>query len=131
MTAFGDPELRRAYAGKRVFVTGHTGFKGSWLTLWLRELGAEVSGYALAPDGDPTLFSALNLTASCKHVVADVRDYDRLRAELRKARPDVVFHLAAQAIVRESFVLDRPGDLMRHEHPPTPCGKRWHDVGFQ
>jgi len=96
-------ELRRAYAGRRVLVTGHTGFKGGWLTLWLRELGAEVTGYALAPDPMPSLFLAAGIERACRHVIADVRDLARLRAVVEEARPEVVFHLAAQPLVRRSY----------------------------
>ncbi|HEX9050196.1 MAG TPA: CDP-glucose 4,6-dehydratase [Anaeromyxobacter sp.] len=103
MAAPTRDELRRAYAGKRVLVTGHTGFKGGWLTLWLRELGAEVTGYALAPDPMPSLFLAAGVERACRHVVADVRDLPRLRAAVREARPDAVFHLAAQPLVRRSY----------------------------
>lgn len=98
-------ELRAAYAGKKVLLTGHTGFKGSWLTLWLRDLGAEVTGYALAPDPAPSLFVAAGVERACRHVVADVRDLARLRAVLRETRPDFVFHLAAQPLVRLSYEL--------------------------
>jgi CDP-glucose 4,6-dehydratase len=106
VTTQGHPhadELRRAYAGKRVLLTGHTGFKGGWLTLWLRSLGAEVTGYALAPDPMPSLFEAAAVEAACRHVVADVRDLPRLRTVLRETRPDYVFHLAAQPLVRLSY----------------------------
>jgi CDP-glucose 4,6-dehydratase len=96
-------ELRRAYAGKRVLLTGHTGFKGSWLTLWLDSLGAEVTGYALAPDPMPSLFEAAGVASACRHVVADVRDLPRLMAVLDETRPDYVFHLAAQPLVRLSY----------------------------
>ena len=91
------------YAGRRVFVTGHTGFKGSWLSYWLTQLGAEVTGYALDPPTDPSLFEALDLGGLVRHVVADVRDFGRLSAELVASRPDVVFHLAAQPLVRQSY----------------------------
>jgi CDP-glucose 4,6-dehydratase len=91
------------YAGRRVFITGHTGFKGSWLSYWLTQLGAEVTGYALDPPTDPSLFETLDLGALVHHVVADVRDFRRLSAELMAARPDVVFHLAAQPLVRYSY----------------------------
>jgi CDP-glucose 4,6-dehydratase len=97
-----EEELRTAYSGKRVLVTGHTGFKGSWLTAWLNELGAEVTGYALEPE-EPSLFLALGLSASCEHVIADVRDAAKLRTVMRASRPDFVFHLAAQALVRRSY----------------------------
>ncbi len=96
-------ELRRTYAGKRVLVTGHTGFKGGWLALWLRELGAEVTGYALAPDPMPSLFLAAAVERACRHVVADVRDLARLRAVVSEVRPDFAFHLAAQPLVRRSY----------------------------
>jgi CDP-glucose 4,6-dehydratase len=99
-------ELRRAYAGKKVFLTGHTGFKGSWLALWLRELGAEVTGYALPPDPMPSLFLAARVERACaRSHLADVRDLPRLRAAIAEARPDHVFHLAAQPLVRLSYEL--------------------------
>jgi CDP-glucose 4,6-dehydratase len=106
MNAPGRAELARAYAGKRVLVTGHTGFKGSWLTVWLEALGAEVTGYALAPDASPSLFEAAGVERACRHVEADLRDAAQLRAALNEARPDYVFHLAAQPLVRLSY--DRP-----------------------
>ena len=92
------------WKGKRVFMTGHTGFKGSWLTLWLAEMGAEVFGYALAPETDPNLFDGLGVAGDCHHVVADIRDLDRLRAALADARPHVAIHMAAQPLVRRSYV---------------------------
>ncbi len=96
-------ELRAAYAGKRVLVTGHTGFKGAWLTLWLADLGAEVTGYALAPDTTPALFDRARAGVACRSVIADVRDSARLAAVVREVRPDVILHLAAQALVRRSY----------------------------
>ncbi len=92
-----------AFDGRRVFVTGHTGFKGAWLTSWLFGLGAEVTGYALPPATEPSLFDALDLAARVRHVVADVRDRDRLSREMAAARPSIVFHLAAQPLVRRSY----------------------------
>lgn len=92
------------WAGKRVFVTGHTGFKGSWLSLLLSDLGAEVTGYSLEPATDPSLFEIARVAETIRHnVFHDIRDYDRLQAELRNAQPDVVFHLAAQPLVRYSY----------------------------
>lgn len=93
-----------AYAGKKVFVTGHTGFKGSWLCEWLLQLGAEVTGYSLAPNTKPALFNQLGLKSRLNHVIGDVRDLPKLRRVLQNAKPDFVFHLAAQPLVRESYV---------------------------
>ena len=95
-----DPAFWRR---KRVFVTGHTGFKGGWLTLFLRELGAEVTGYALAPDQEPSLFDVTQVDAGIRSEISDIRDAERLRASVAQAKPDVVFHLAAQALVRKSY----------------------------
>jgi CDP-glucose 4,6-dehydratase len=92
-----------AWEGRKVFVTGHTGFKGSWLCLLLEELGAEVSGYALAPPTDPSLFQAAAIGSSTQSVIADVRDYDAVLKNMRHANPEVVFHLAAQPLVRYSY----------------------------
>jgi CDP-glucose 4,6-dehydratase len=96
-------ELLEAYAGRRVFVTGHTGFKGAWLTAWLRKLGAHVTGYALDPDTEPALFDVLALCKDCEDVRADIRDYDRLLEVVMAANADYVFHLAAQPLVRRSY----------------------------
>jgi CDP-glucose 4,6-dehydratase len=91
------------YEGRRVFITGHTGFKGSWLTLWLLDLGAQVTGYALDPPTCPSLFVELGLESHVRHIIADVRDAVRLEREMIAATPEVVIHLAAQPIVRESY----------------------------
>ena len=99
----GHAELRAAYGGRRVLVTGHTGFKGSWLTLWLAELGAEVTGYALAPDTSPALFERVGAATRCHSIIADVCDLARLTAVVREARPEVILHLAAQPLVRRSY----------------------------
>jgi CDP-glucose 4,6-dehydratase len=104
MAAPSESELRRAYAGKRVFLTGHTGFKGGWLTLWLKELGAEVFGYALAPDTSPALFEVAKVGQACRQsILADVRDGAAVERAVEEARPDYVFHLAAQPLVRLSY----------------------------
>jgi CDP-glucose 4,6-dehydratase len=95
-----DPNF---WHGKRVLVTGHTGFKGSWLTLWLSSMGAEVSGYALAPPTTPSVFTELGLAHGIGSVVADVRDAQRLKDALVAAEPDIVLHLAAQPLVRHSY----------------------------
>ena len=96
-------ELGAAYGGKRVLVTGHTGFKGSWLTLWLSNLGAEVTGYALAPDTSPALFGCAGVERLCRSVIADVREPAYLARVVAESRPEVVFHLAAQSLVRRSY----------------------------
>jgi CDP-glucose 4,6-dehydratase len=91
-------------AGRRVLVTGHTGFKGSWLTLWLSRLGAQVSGYGLAPPTAPALFTAARLDQClAAHHEGDIRDRERLARVVADTAPDVVFHLAAQSLVRESY----------------------------
>lgn len=95
--------LGGVYRGRRVVVTGHTGFKGSWLATWLAELGAEVTGYALPPPTAPSHFEAARTASRLAHVEGDVRDVARLEETLRRARPEVVFHLAAQSKVRESY----------------------------
>ncbi len=94
---------RFAWAGRRVLVTGHTGFKGAWLSLWLHRLGAEVTGFALPPPTDPSLFDAARIGELLRHVEGDVRDPQALAAVVAEARPDVVFHLAAQPLVRYSY----------------------------
>jgi CDP-glucose 4,6-dehydratase len=91
------------YKGKKVLVTGDTGFKGSWLASWLTLLGAETYGLGLEPDTKPSLFKILRLDKQIKHTVLDIRDGAKLYRYIRKVRPDVVFHLAAQAIVRLSY----------------------------
>jgi CDP-glucose 4,6-dehydratase len=91
------------FAGRRVLVTGHTGFKGSWLSLWLGLLGGEVSGYALAPPTDPSLFVVTGLADTVDHTIGDVRDRAALRAAVAHARPEMIFHLAAQPLVRRSY----------------------------
>ena len=92
------------WLGKRVFVTGHTGFKGAWLAFWLTELGAEVHGYSLAPEYPDNLFDLLGLNGSvARSTLADIRDGDRLHAAMQDANPDILFHLAAQALVPAGY----------------------------
>lgn len=92
-----------AYRNKRVFLTGHTGFKGSWLAEWLVALGAEVTGYSLPPMTEPALFEQLGLAARLHHLAGDVRDLAKLRRAVDTAQPDFIFHLAAQPLVRLSY----------------------------
>ena len=95
-----DPEF---YRGKRVFVTGHTGFKGSWLCKMLLMAGAEVTGYSLQPPTQPNLFSIAGVEDKMHSVIGDIRDFDALKAAFDAAQPDIVLHLAAQPIVRDSY----------------------------
>ena len=92
------------WQGKRIFLTGHTGFKGGWLSLWLQAMGAEVHGYALNPPTEPNIFSVAevgkNMAAS---IIADIRDAEKLRLAMQAARPEIIFHLAAQPLVRYSY----------------------------
>ena len=96
-------QLTKAFFGRKVFVTGHTGFKGSWLSEWLLDLGAIVHGYALAPDTDPSLFEQLGLAARLEHEVADIRDAETVEKSIQDFRPDFVIHMAAQPLVRRSY----------------------------
>ena len=95
--------FRNIYKNKRILITGHTGFKGSWLSIWLRELGAEVIGYALDPPGDPNNFTVTALTDRVTHVHGDIRDLNQLMTAFERYQPEFVFHLAAQAVVRASY----------------------------
>ena len=92
------------WRGRRVFLTGHTGFKGSWLSLWLTKLGAEVSGYALSPPTDPSLFDHAQVEKRLtRHAIGDVRDIAALRDAMRNANPEIAIHMAAQPLVRRSY----------------------------
>lgn len=91
------------WRGRRVLVTGHTGFKGSWLCLWLQALGADVAGYALAPPTTPNLFEAARVGQSMRSITGDIRDFDKLIGLVRSHRPEIVVHLAAQPLVRRSY----------------------------
>lgn len=101
-------EAMSVFAGKSVFVTGHTGFKGSWLALWLQKLGAMVHGYALVPPTTPSLFEEARVEKGlASHALHDIRDYANLTKALRAAKPEFVFHMAAQPLVRMSYRLPR------------------------
>ena len=93
------------WKSKKVFITGHTGFKGSWLCILLKHLGAEVTGYSLKPNTKPSLFQLANIDKIIKRsVIADVRNYNKLYNEIKKSNPSIIFHLAAQPLVRHSYV---------------------------
>lgn len=98
--------FKDAYYGKRVLVTGHTGFKGSWLSAWLLELGANVVGFSINIPTNPSNFEVLNLENKLKHITGDVKDLDHLKQVFDDCSPDIVFHLAAQPITRLSY--DKP-----------------------
>ena len=91
------------YKGKKVLVTGHTGFKGSWLTLWLNKLGAKVCGYSLEPNTEPSMFKELNLVDFCENHFGNILDAEKLNKVFEEFQPEIVFHLAAQPIVRLSY----------------------------
>jgi CDP-glucose 4,6-dehydratase len=91
------------WKGKKVFLTGHTGFKGSWLALWLHRMGAEVTGFALAPNTNPSLYEALRIADVINSQIGDVTDAQALTKAMSACRPDIVIHMAAQALVRYSY----------------------------
>jgi CDP-glucose 4,6-dehydratase len=94
---------RSFWKGRRVFLTGHTGFKGSWLSLWLNALGADVTGYALDPPTEPSLFDQAGIVGLVRSVSGDIRDFPRLKAAISECRPEVVLHMAAQSVVRRGY----------------------------
>ena len=99
-----ESKLQTTLASKRVFITGHTGFKGSWLTAWLQHYGCEITGYSLAPTTNPNLFEMANLREGLvNHCLGDVNNKDHLLQEIRKSKPELVLHLAAQSLVRYSY----------------------------
>ena len=91
------------YRGKRIFITGHTGFKGSWLCRMLIGVGAEVTGFSLQPPTEPNLFTLAEVAPNMQSIIGDVRDYNALLEAMQAAKPEIVFHLAAQPIVRDSY----------------------------
>ena len=95
--------IQSYYKGKKVFVTGHTGFKGTWFITWLHLLGATVKGYSLPPEEGNSFFNTMSGQITVENVFADIRDKEKLQAELNNFQPDFVFHLAAQALVRRSY----------------------------
>ena len=96
---------RKFWKNKRVFITGHTGFKGSWLSIFLTHLGAEVTGYSLKPNTNPSLFKLAKVNNVIKKsIIADIRDYKKLYSEIKKSKASIIFHLAAQPLVRLSYI---------------------------
>lgn len=94
---------RSFWQGRRVFLTGHTGFKGSWLALWLDTLGADVTGYSLEPPTRPSLYDQAGVSATLRSITADIRDFSRLAAAVADCRPEVVIHMAAQSVVQRGY----------------------------
>ena len=95
---------RTVWNGRRIFLTGHTGFKGGWLSLWLAQLGATVRGYALDPYTTPNLLDAAKISTVIEDVRGDILDRSRLEASMTEFKPDIVIHMAAQPLVRLSYV---------------------------
>ena len=91
------------WRGKKVLITGHTGFKGSWLSLWLNSLGAIVTGYALTPPTQPSLFALCKIDTVIHSVIGDVRDREKLMQVMQESQPEIVIHMAAQPLVRDSY----------------------------
>lgn len=98
-----NSEFRKVYANKKVFLTGHTGFKGSWMLKWLSSLGAEIKGFALAPENTTDLYHLIDGDKLCDSIIANINDFEKLKKEIVDFKPDFVFHFAAQALVRQSY----------------------------
>ena len=94
---------RNFWKGKKVFITGHTGFKGGWLSIWLAESGAKVTGYSLKPETNPSLFKSCSIEKKINSIIGDVRDEKKLKKTILEAEPDIVFHLASQSLVLKSY----------------------------
>ena len=92
------------WKNKKVFLTGHTGFKGSWLSLWLQYLGADLTGYALTPPTKPSLFEVANVKNNMRSIIGDIRDLTRLKKYLKESKAEILIHMAAQPLVRYSYL---------------------------
>lgn len=91
------------WKNKRVFLTGHTGFKGTWMSVWLEMMGADVTGYSLAPTSSPNLFDETGITKKIKSIIGDVRNFDQLKEAIENCSPEILIHMAAQPLVRYSY----------------------------
>lgn len=98
-----NDKFENYFRGKKVLITGHTGFKGSWLTTWLLDLGAQVTGYSKKPPSNPSMFEILELEEKIDHINGDIRDFNHLKNVIETHEPEIVFHMAAQALVRKSY----------------------------
>ena len=94
---------REFWKGKKVFITGHTGFKGSWLCLWLQDCGADITGFSLAPNSNPSLFESASVANNMSSIIGDIRDLDFLKDSVLRSSPDIIIHMAAQPLVRYSY----------------------------
>jgi len=95
--------FKKIFNKKKILVTGHTGFQGGWLSTWLIMLGADLYGFSLTPNTKPSLFKAINLEKKMTSIIGDIQDFENLKYHIKKVKPDFVFHLAAQPLVRESY----------------------------
>ena len=103
MDTIGFAEAIKYYKGKKIFLTGHTGFKGSWLTLLLKQFGAEIRGFSQEPHTEPNHFSMLGIKNEINNIDGDIRNYGELKSAIQEFEPEIIFHLAAQAIVKNSY----------------------------
>ena len=118
------------WKGKRVFLTGHTGFKGSWLSLWLQQMGVVLQGYALTPPTEPSLFDEARVAEGMGHTVGDVRDLESLHAAMAAFRPEIVIHMAAQPLVRLSYAqpVDADPSIVMGSVPLLDAVSQWTGV---